>query len=121
MRQLYSVRKDRLGMTLRPAKRASPSSKTELMTWLWRALPKSFSAKSDRTAQALESSSSRGSHSEPGSCPDRPRPDTAGTRTNRRTWCGGAVATDQAGERHRRRPQWDEGDRVAPRPVVAAA
>ncbi len=45
MRQLYSVRKDCLGMTLRPAKRASLSSKTELMTWLWRALPKSFSAK----------------------------------------------------------------------------
>src|SRR5271166_2636702 len=51
MRQLYSVRKDRLGMTLRPAKRVRPSSNTELMTWLWRALPKSFRAKSDRTAQ----------------------------------------------------------------------
>ena len=38
-------------MTLRPAKMASPSSKTKLMTWLWRALPKSFSANSDRMAQ----------------------------------------------------------------------
>ena len=38
-------------MTFKPAKRASPSSSTELMTWLWRALPKSFRASSDRTAQ----------------------------------------------------------------------
>ena len=52
MRQLYSVRNDRFGTTFNPAKRASPSSSTELMTWLWRALPKSFIAKSDRTAHA---------------------------------------------------------------------
>jgi hypothetical protein len=39
-------------MTLRPAKRAKPSSKTELRTWLWRALPKSFKAKRARIAWA---------------------------------------------------------------------
>ena len=50
IRQLYSVRKDRFGMTLSPAKRASPSSSTELMTWLWRAFPKSFSTSNDRIA-----------------------------------------------------------------------
>ncbi len=41
----------RNSLTFNPAKRASPSSKTEFMTWQWRALPKSFSAKSDRMAQ----------------------------------------------------------------------
>ena len=51
MRQLYSVRKDRLGMTFSPAKRASPSSSTALMTWPWRAVPKSFRASSERIAQ----------------------------------------------------------------------
>jgi len=50
MRQLYSVRNDRLGITFKPANKASPSSKTELMTWLCRALPKSFNASNDRTA-----------------------------------------------------------------------
>ena len=38
-------------MTFKPAKRASPWSKTTLMTWPWRAVPKSFKAKSDRMAQ----------------------------------------------------------------------
>ena len=37
-------------MTLSPANKASPSSKTEIITWLWRALPKSFRASSDRIA-----------------------------------------------------------------------
>ena len=50
MRQLYSVRKDRLGITFSPAKRASPSSKTWLMMWLWRALPNSLSPSSERMA-----------------------------------------------------------------------
>jgi len=52
MRQLYSVKNDRFGTTFNPANRASPSSSTELMTWLWRALPKSFSASSERNAHA---------------------------------------------------------------------
>src|SRR5262249_2053042 len=38
-------------MTFNPAKRASPGSKTSLMTWPCRAVPKSFKAKSDRRAQ----------------------------------------------------------------------
>ena len=33
IRQLYSVKNDRLGMTFNPAKRANPGSKTTLMTW----------------------------------------------------------------------------------------
>src|SRR5437588_394379 len=52
MRPLYSVRNDRFGITFKPAKRARPSSRTELMTWLCRALPKSFKANSDRQAHA---------------------------------------------------------------------
>src|SRR5271157_6311216 len=52
MRPLYSVKEDRFGTTFNPANRASPSSRTELMTWLWRALPKSFRASKDRTAHA---------------------------------------------------------------------
>ena len=48
---LYSVKNDRLGMTFSPAKRASPSSRTPLMTWRWRAVPNSFKAKSDRRVQ----------------------------------------------------------------------
>src|SRR5512143_1305072 len=52
MRQLYSVRKERLGGRLSPANSARPSSKTSLMTWLWRAEPNSLSASSARIAQA---------------------------------------------------------------------
>src|SRR5208282_3369972 len=52
MRQLYSVRNDRFGITFRPAKRASPSSRTELTTRLWRASPKSFKPNNDRMAHA---------------------------------------------------------------------
>lgn len=32
IRQLYSVKKERLGITLRPAKKESPSSITEFIT-----------------------------------------------------------------------------------------
>ena len=85
MRQLYSVRNERLGMTFSPANRASPSSRTWLMTWLWRALPKSFSASSERIAQPA------GIIFEPGSPAwarirsKESRPPRAGTGTGRRT------------------------------------
>src|SRR5712692_3387968 len=52
IRQLDAVKKARLGMTLRPAKRAKPSSKTALLTGRWRALPKRFKAKRARMAWA---------------------------------------------------------------------
>jgi hypothetical protein len=52
MRQLYSVRKLRLGITFSPAKSAKPWSNTELMTWLCRTLPNSFNASSERIAWA---------------------------------------------------------------------
>ena len=51
MRQLYSVRKESLGDDVQPGEEGQPWSQTELMTWLWRALPKSFSANSDRMAK----------------------------------------------------------------------
>ena len=42
-----------MGMTFRPANSASPWSKTELMTWLWRALPNNFIANKERRAGGL--------------------------------------------------------------------
>jgi hypothetical protein len=50
MRQLYSVKKDLLGMAFSPANNASPSSKTWLITWPCLAFPKSFRAKRDLIA-----------------------------------------------------------------------
>src|SRR3990170_4041785 len=52
MRQLYSVRKDRLGIVFKPANNASPSSRTALITWGCRRVLKSFSAKRLRKAWA---------------------------------------------------------------------
>jgi len=39
-------------MMFSPAKSPSPSSRTWLMTWLWRTFPKSFRASSQRRARA---------------------------------------------------------------------
>src|SRR6266508_5162388 len=47
----YSDRKLFLGMTLRPAKRASPSSVTWGMTWLDRSMAASLRASIERRAQ----------------------------------------------------------------------
>ena len=59
-------------MTFSPANRASPSSRTWLMTWLWRAVPKSFRASKERMAQPA------GIISEPGK-PPGPRMRSKGT------------------------------------------
>src|SRR6266571_6541803 len=48
----YAVRKARLGITLRPAHRASPASHTSLMTWRCLAFPNSLSARRERMASS---------------------------------------------------------------------
>ena len=50
IRQLYSVKNDRLGMTFKPANRANPSSSTTLMTCPCGAVP-NLKARSDRMAE----------------------------------------------------------------------
>jgi len=50
MRQEYSVKNDRLGITFSPANSARPSSNTDAIAWLVRAAPVSFSASRERIA-----------------------------------------------------------------------
>ena len=85
MRQLYSVRKERLGTTFSPANKASPSSSTALMTWLWRAVPKSFSPK-----RRSHGTGAAGTIFEPGK-PTWPAPD-------RRSWPANRQEQEQAAE-----------------------
>ena len=88
MRQLYSVRNDRLGITFSPAKRASPSSSTELMTWLCRAVAEELQG------QERPDGAAGGDHLRSGEA--RPRrtvqpgmdPAMGGRGTGHRTWCG---------------------------------
>ena len=118
---LYSVKNDRFGTTFNPAKRASPSSSTALMTWLCRALPKSFSADSDRTAHAAGTIVEPGKPPPRGACPGRPRSARAGTGTDLRTWYGSGVVSDRADGRRSHRPRRDGSGWAVRRRLVAAA
>ena len=55
MRQLYSVRKERFGITFNPANKASPSSRTALMMCKCRCVPNSFNPSKLRNACAAGS------------------------------------------------------------------
>jgi len=90
--KLYSVRKERLGMTFKPAKRARPSSRTWLMTWL---CERAEELEGQQRTHGAGSGDRRGA-GEAGAAEDavqvRSRPDRAGTGTTPRSRCGSSGA-----------------------------
>ena len=109
-------------MTFNPAKRASPWSNTRLMTWEWRAVPKSFKASRDRMHSQGGSSASRGTQRLGGSGPGGSRRASAGRGTRRRTWSGTTPGSVRVAghRRHRQRAGREPAGRSSSAREVAA-